>query len=304
MVDVETPSGWQLAQINIATLVADADDPAVAPFMQGLDHVNAVADATPGLVWRLQTDEGNATSIHVFDDPRRIVNLTVWTSVDALREFTYRSDHVGFLRRRGEWFVPGESRAALWWIPEGDLPTVDDGVRRTAFLDRHGPSPHAFGFTTARRPLLIENTQLDDPDTQVLVERLNAELTELADNPCENHFGLTVDETSGDNGAMVRARYDGVLVGCGAVRRIGPDVGEIKRMFVDESVRGLKIGAALLDRLEAHALARGMRELKLETSDRQPAAVGLYERVGFGRCEPWGEYLATAATSVCYSKRF
>ena len=141
-------------------------------------------------------------------------------------------------------------------------------------------------------------TSRDDADTLALIARLDAELTELAGNPCENHFTLHADEVQGTNGRMVRARYDNVLVGCGAVRTIAPGVGELKRMYVDESVRGNKIGAALVDHLEGVALELGLRELKLETSDRQPAAVGLYERFGFEPCEPWGEYIATAATSL------
>ena len=160
-----------VAQINIGTMVAPTDDPAVAEFMDALDRVNAVADAAPGFVWRLQTDEGNATSIHVFPDPLQLVNMSVWESVDALKAYVYRSEHVEFFRRRAEWFVPDAKRVALWHVAPGALPDVDDGARRVAFLEHRGPSPYAFGFGRPPLPLTFEVTDLEDPETLALVHR-------------------------------------------------------------------------------------------------------------------------------------
>jgi len=291
-----------LAQVNIGTMRAPTDDPAVSEFMDNLDQINAKADAAPGFVWRMQTAEGDASSIRAFPNPLELVNMSVWQSVETLRDYVYRSDHVDFFRRRADWFEADAKRVALWWIPAGVVPDLVDAVHRVEFLERHGPSPYAFGFARADRPLIIEDTTPDEPHTLDLVGRLNAELTALADDPCENHFSLTNAETTGNNGRMIRARYDGRLVGCGAVRRIEPTIGELKRMFVDESSRGLKIGAALLDRLEVVAARLGLAELRLETSARQPAAIALYEGAGFTPCDPWGEYLATATTSRCYRK--
>ena len=303
MAPIDASGACHVAQINIGTMRAPTDDPSVAEFMDGLDRINALADSALGFVWRLQTDEGNATSIQIFENPLQLINMSVWDSVEALRDYVYRTEHVEFFRRRAEWFEADAKRVALWWVPVGEVPDVADGVRRVAFLERRGPSPYAFGFGRAAPPLVFEDTTPDDAETLGLIGQLDVELTALADSPCENHFSLTTTETTGANGLMVRARLEGRLVGCGAVRRIEPTVGELKRMFVDASARGQRIGAALLDRLELAASRLGLTELKLETSDRQPAAIGLYESAGFVRCEPWGEYVATAATSRCYRKQ-
>jgi GNAT superfamily N-acetyltransferase len=292
-----------VAQINIGTMIAPTDDPIVAEFMGALERINAIADAAPGFVWRLQTAEGNATDIHVFPNPLQLVNMSVWESIDALKEYVYRSEHVEFFRRRTEWFEADAKRVALWHVAPGALPDLDDALRRVEFLERSGASPYAFGFARPPTPLTFELTDLDDPDTLALVGRLNHELAAVATEPGENHFSLTTAEVSGDAGRMIRARYDGRLVGCGAVRRIEPTVGEIKRMFVDTSVRGLRIGAAILDQLELAATRLGLTELKLETGPRQVAANGLYQRAGYERCEAWGEYLLSPATSHCYAKR-
>lgn len=292
-----------VAQINIGTMVAPTDDPAVAEFMEALDRINALADDAPGFVWRLQTDAGNATDIHVFPDPLQLVNMSVWESVEALKEYVYRSEHVEFFRRRAEWFEADAKRVALWHVAPGRLPDLDEAVRRVGFLERHGASPYAFGFARPPDVLTFEITDLDDPDTRTLVDRLNRELAAVATEPGENHFALTTAEVTGDAGRMLRARYAGRLVGCGAIRRIEPTVGEIKRMYVDDSVRGLRIGAAILDQLELAATRLDLAELKLETGPRQVAANGLYQRAGYERCEAWGEYLDTPATSRCYRKQ-
>ena len=138
---------YQLAQINIARANAAFDSPELAEFMEQVDGINALADESPGFIWRLQTDEGDATGIRINDDDRLLVNLTVWESVEALREYAYRSGHMDVIRRRKEWFVPyGSTYLALWWVPAGSLPTVDEGLERLAYIDEHGASAHAFGF--------------------------------------------------------------------------------------------------------------------------------------------------------------
>lgn len=291
-----------VAQINIGTMVAPTDDPRVAEFMEALDRVNAIADSAPGFVWRLQADDGNATSIQIFPDPLTLVNMSVWESVDALRSYVYQSDHVDFFRRRAAWFVPDAKRVALWWVAPGTEPALDDAVRRVEFLERRGPSPYAFGFGRRPAALVIEDTTLDDPDTAALVLRLNAELEAIATEPDENHFTLDPADVVGARGAMVRARLDGVLVGCGAVRTIEPGVGELKRMFVDPGVRGQRVGAAILDQLELRATRLGVHTLKLETGPRQTEALGLYRSAGFEPCDLFGEYVLTPITSRCFAK--
>jgi Domain of unknown function (DUF3291) len=111
-----------------------------------LDPVNAIADQAPGFVWRLQTDDGNATSIPVLGDDRLIINMSVWASIDQLAEFVYRSDHVAVMRRRREWFERIKVFMALWWVPAGHLPTVTEAEQRLGHLRALGPTPPAFTF--------------------------------------------------------------------------------------------------------------------------------------------------------------
>jgi GNAT superfamily N-acetyltransferase len=295
-------SGVHVAQINLGTLIAPPDDPRVAAFMEALDRINAIADEAPGFVWRLQTEAGNATDIQMFDDPLRIVNMSVWESVDALKAYAYRSEHVDFFRRRAEWFEPDAKQVALWHVADGEIPELDEALRRVAFLDTYGASAYSFGFGRVPHALTFEVTDLDDDETQCLVARLNDELAAVAVEPGENHFTLASDDVTGANGRMIRARRDGRLVGCGALRRIEATVGELKRMYVDRTVRGHRVGAAILDQLELWATRLGMTEIKLETGPRQIEANGLYQRAGFERCDAWDEYLLTPATSRCYHK--
>ncbi len=136
-----------LAQINVGRLRAPVDDPMIADFYDALDEINALAERSPGFVWRLQTDEGNATSIRPYEDELIAVNMSVWESVDALADYVYRSMHATFLRRRREWFERFEAaHAAMWWIPAGIVPSVEDAVERLDHLEVHGPSPRAFTF--------------------------------------------------------------------------------------------------------------------------------------------------------------
>ena len=145
--------GHHLAQVNIGRLRASEGSPVVAEFFAGLDPVNALADAAPGFVWRLQTEAGNATDVRVDDDDLVIVNLSVWASVDALRAFVYRTDHRDYLRRRREWFTAmDEAFTALWWVPEGTTPTALDAVDRLARLREAGPGPGAFTFRSVFPP--------------------------------------------------------------------------------------------------------------------------------------------------------
>jgi len=142
--------GWQLAQVNIALLRAPLDAPELAGFVAGLEPINRLADQSPGFVWRLQTPEGDATAIRVFDDDRILVNLSVWESVEALWSFVYASRHLDLLRRRREWFHRlADAYLALWWVPASHVPTIDEAKGRLGLLRRTGPSPDAF---TLREP--------------------------------------------------------------------------------------------------------------------------------------------------------
>jgi len=138
-----------LAQLNVAQLAHPLDHPDLASFVDNLDAVNAVADAAPGFVWRLQEESGNATDVRPWGDDM-IVNLSVWDGLDALRDYVFGADHAAVLRRRRQYFVPMESASlALWWVPAGHIPDLEEARDRLDHLDRHGPSAYAF---TLRAP--------------------------------------------------------------------------------------------------------------------------------------------------------
>ena len=128
-----------LAQANLSLLRHPPTAPQVAEYVAALARINHLADRAPGFVWRERTP--------VSDDERLVLNLSVWKAYRPLHEYTYRSAHGHFVRRRHEWFdqVPQPS-TVLWWIPADTRPTVEDGLARLAHLRRHGPSPKAFSL--------------------------------------------------------------------------------------------------------------------------------------------------------------
>ena len=152
MSDTRDPR-WHVAQLNIGRMVAPITAPEVADFVANLEPINALADHSPGFVWRLQTDEGNATSVHAFDDELLLLNMSVWESIEALRAFTYTTAHTAVLRRRAEWFERlAEAHLVLWWVPAGHVPSVDEAIERLERLRRDGPTPAAFTFRVPFAP--------------------------------------------------------------------------------------------------------------------------------------------------------
>jgi Domain of unknown function (DUF3291) len=138
---------FHLAQVNIGRFRAAIDDPIMDGFRTQLDPINAIADRSPGFVWRLQTEDGNATAIRPYADERMAINMSVWESLEALQQFVYQSAHVGLLRQRKQWFEPiADPILALWWIPVGHIPTVAEAQERLQMLKERGPSPEAFTF--------------------------------------------------------------------------------------------------------------------------------------------------------------
>ena len=141
------PESFHLAHANIARMRAALDDPVMAGFVERLEPLNALADTSPGFVWRLQDEDGDATAIRVFEDERILFNLSVWQSIQDLEAYTYKSAHVEAVRARGEWFErmakPG---LVLWWVAAGELPTVEEARRRFELLWEQGPTPEAFTF--------------------------------------------------------------------------------------------------------------------------------------------------------------
>ena len=136
-----------LAQLNIARLRAPVDAPEVADFVAQLPAINALAERSPGFVWRFQGEAGNATYLRPYDDERIIFNMSVWESPDHLKAYVYRTGHADLVRQRQQWFEHSDiAIVALWWIPAGTLPTVEEAKARLEHLRQHGATAHAFGF--------------------------------------------------------------------------------------------------------------------------------------------------------------
>jgi hypothetical protein len=144
-------AGYHVAEFNIGRLHRPLDHADTAEFVAALDPINAIAERTPGFVWRLTDDEGNSSSyvpIPGVDDPLLIVNCSVWEDLESLRHFMYRSGHASYLRRRKEWFEPSpEATLVCWWTPVGTIPDVGDAYRRLQQLRRDGPSPAGWPLT-------------------------------------------------------------------------------------------------------------------------------------------------------------
>jgi hypothetical protein len=141
---------FELAQVNIGRLRAPLDSEQLAGFVELLDPVNEAADSSPGFIWRLQTEDGNATSVQAFrwdtaGSAGVIVNMSVWADVESLGDFVYGALHRAVLRRRREWFERmSEAYTACWWVPEGHRPSTAEAEQRVRQLRAHGPTPVAF----------------------------------------------------------------------------------------------------------------------------------------------------------------
>jgi hypothetical protein len=153
-----------IAQINVARMVAPLGDSRMAGFASRIDEINALAEASPGFVWRLKSETGDATSIQAFADPTILVNMSVWESIDALHDYVYRTTHRELVRERKNWFLPYDGPYyALFWIPSGHVPTVDEGKERLAYLAENGASPRAFWFGKRFSPSERETHSSVDP---------------------------------------------------------------------------------------------------------------------------------------------
>jgi len=139
-------SAYHLAQLNIAKMKFAMDAPELAEFVARLVDINALADESPGFVWRLQTDEGDATAIDHFG-PDYLVNMSVWADVDSLHRYVYRSAHNEVMAQRKRWFDRMlEVYSVLWWIPAGTVPTIEEADERLQRLRKKGPGAEAFTF--------------------------------------------------------------------------------------------------------------------------------------------------------------
>lgn len=205
---------YHLAQVNIGRMRYPLDHPEMAGFANQLDPINALADASPGFVWRLQSESGNATDIRSFEDPSILVNMSVWDSVESLKEYVYRSRHIHVLRDRKLWFEKMDSpHMAMWWVPAGHIPSPQEARQRLDHLARHGESPAAFLFAN---PFASPDTPAESAggpgpvsyDGRVLITRSNSS---NGDSSGETIFRYRQD------GARVWATYSGGAVAFGAL---------------------------------------------------------------------------------------
>jgi hypothetical protein len=144
---------YNIAQVNIGRIRAELNDPVMAGFANRLDEINALADGSPGFVWRLAGTENNATYLRPFEDSWLILNMSVWASVEELRRFVYETSHRELLKKRHDWFEKlTDVYAALWWVPAGHIPSVDEAKQRLEHLKKNGPTQFAFTFKTVAEP--------------------------------------------------------------------------------------------------------------------------------------------------------
>jgi hypothetical protein len=138
---------YHLAQINIARMLGPIDSPVMAEFVANLDPINLLAESSDGFIWRLKDESNSATQMQFFDDAYMIVNMSVWSSVESLFNYTYRTMHMEVFKKRHNWFekMP-EMHYALWYVPAGHQPTVAEAMERLVHLRNHGETPYAFSF--------------------------------------------------------------------------------------------------------------------------------------------------------------
>jgi len=141
-------STWQLAELNVARLKAPLDSPELKDFVDNLDRINALAEGSPGFVWRLTGEGNDATGLRPMGE-KIIVNYSIWRDVETLKSFVYSTAHVEILKRKREWFERMKLNYVLWWVPAGHIPTVDEAVAKLEYLRSKGPSADAFHFGEA-----------------------------------------------------------------------------------------------------------------------------------------------------------
>ena len=138
----------QLAEINIARMKGvNINDPVMLEFVENLDKVNEIAEKSEGFIWRLKDEHNNATAFNPYQDEQVIINISVWQDIQSLESFMYQTLHVDFLKRRKEWFQTfGKVYMAMWWIPAGQFPTIQEATEKLAWLQANGPSALVFDF--------------------------------------------------------------------------------------------------------------------------------------------------------------
>jgi hypothetical protein len=154
-------SAYELAQLNIGIIRGPMDSPVMAAFAANLERINALAESSPGFIWRLQTEDGDATALRPFEDDRTLVNMSVWRDMESLSAYVYRSGHVEIMRRRREWFERmDQAFLVLWWVPKGHRPSVAEAIEKLEMLRSKGATSAAFTF---RQPFAAPDAVPRDP---------------------------------------------------------------------------------------------------------------------------------------------
>lgn len=149
----------KLAQLNLAKMTMPVDHPEMADFVNNLDKINALADKSPGFIWRY-TEEDYSVSEAVFG-PNMLVNMSVWEGIEDLTDFTYKSPHLAIYKRRKEWFAKMDSpHMVCWFVKEGHIPSLEEAKERIGYLEAHGETPYAFTF---RKQFSIEEALAFQP---------------------------------------------------------------------------------------------------------------------------------------------
>jgi Domain of unknown function (DUF3291) len=144
-----------IAQLNISKMIGvNIDDPIMKDFVAQLDEINLLGEQSKGFVWRLKSDDGNATSYNLYSDDRIIVNFTVWETAADLKDFVYNTAHRLVMKDRKKWFENlGQPSYVLWYVDADAIPTVDEAVKRLAYLQKNGASSYAFDFKNIFLPI-------------------------------------------------------------------------------------------------------------------------------------------------------
>ena len=138
---------YNLAQVNIAKMLAPINDPIMQDFVNNLDRINVTADQAKGFVWRLQSEKDNATAIKVFEDESLVINMSVWADMDSLFNYIYKSGHIEVFKRKKEWFTKLQMMHMVFWFVQADhTPTPKEAKERLEHINTHGETPYAFTF--------------------------------------------------------------------------------------------------------------------------------------------------------------
>ncbi len=145
---MSTMASYQIAQINIGRIKGvTIANPVMKEFVDNLERVNALAESSKGFVWRLKSENDNATSINPYNDEQVIINVSVWASIEELENFVYKTFHTDFLKRRKEWFHKyGQVYTAMWWVPAGQFPSIEEAVAKLEVLQRNGATQAVFDY--------------------------------------------------------------------------------------------------------------------------------------------------------------